>query len=337
MMRERLNDPELLKARMRGMLSLAGLSSNTLRAQPFHLAGTLGHSPLDLFSDPEAWMADALRLLAEQADTLRDTRTFRPLVVNPWPCGVHFADRIFGARVYELHSGACDWQAECLANPVGELPVPDLERDATVAHARRLARAFVDAGVSIPLFGVPVLSSPLVVGMNLYGQRLLDAMLENPVAARRDLRVITDVIKALHTWYRQTIPEPQLQAYELCGRVQPPGRGMLCGCSTQRLSPAQYAAFIAPLDAEILSLYPNGGLIHLCGSHTHLLPFWRAMKCVTALQVNDRAAEDLRVWFEGTRDDQVLYVNPCPGMPRERILEITGGRRTVVVGLAPDP
>ena len=30
------------------------------------------------------------------------------------------------------------------------------------------------------------------------------------------------------------------------------------------------------------------------------------------------------------RDDQILYVQPFDGMPVERVMEITGGRRVVV-------
>jgi hypothetical protein len=31
------------------------------------------------------------------------------------------------------------------------------------------------------------------------------------------------------------------------------------------------------------------------------------------------------------RSDQLLYVNPCEGMPIKQILEITRGERTVIV------
>jgi len=50
-----------------------------------------------------------------------------------------------------------------------------------------------------------------------------------------------------------------------------------------------------------------------------------------AVQVNDRAAEDLQLYFDGLREDQILYLDPCPGMTVERAMEITGGHRLVVM------
>ena len=72
-------------------------------------------------------------------------------------------------------------------------------------------------------------------------------------------------------------------------------------------------------------------MIHLCGAHTQHIPAWNEMRSLRALQLNDRAAEDLAVYFHEMRQDVVFYVNPCEGMPVERIVEITEGQRTVVV------
>ena len=97
------------------------------------------------------------------------------------------------------------------------------------------------------------------------------------------------------------------------------------------ISGATYRAFAAPLDDEMLSLYPGSGMIHLCGTHTQHIPTWNEMRSLRALQRNDRAAEDLAVYFEEVREDVVFYANPCEGMPVERIVEFTGGQRVVVV------
>ena len=55
------------------------------------------------------------------------------------------------------------------------------------------------------------------------------------------------------------------------------------------------------------------------------------MASLRSVQVNDRAAEDLEIYFAELREDQIVYVNPCDGMPVERIMQITGGQRVVVV------
>ena len=92
-----------------------------------------------------------------------------------------------------------------------------------------------------------------------------------------------------------------------------------------------YREFVAPLDDELLSVYPNGGMIHLCGVHTQHIPIWREMRSVRAIQVNDRASEDLEIYFNELRDDQVIYLNPTSTMTAERAMEITGGQRIVFV------
>ena len=87
-----------------------------------------------------------------------------------------------------------------------------------------------------------------------------------------------------------------------------------------------------PLDDALLGDYSRGGMIHLCGTHTQHIPAFRDMKHLRALQVNDRASWDLEAYLKGLRDDQVVYVCPCPEMPVEKILEVSGGRRVVLVG-----
>ncbi len=89
-------------------------------------------------------------------------------------------------------------------------------------------------------------------------------------------------------------------------------------------------------DGELLALYPEGGMIYLCGSHARFAPIWRAMPSVRSLQLNDRAAEDLAAYFEGLREDQVLYVMPTARMTVEEILRITGGQRLVLQCALPE-
>lgn len=332
-----LNDRELLRLRDGHLRRLARLFEGIHGESVFALWGIHGNGHSDLYAAPEAWMREALEDLAGRTEALRDAGVCRPLCVNPWPYGVHFIDTFFGARVYELHGEPGNWQAEYLQSPVGTLAPPPIESHPSFRLARRLAEAFVDAGAALPLFGAPVLSSPLNIGLNLYGQALLEAMLLDPAAARRDLRVITDTIQWLHAWFQRHVPFEQLQMVATGGRLQPPGHGQICGCSCHLLSGEQYEEFIAPLDQEVLELYPHGGMIHLCGTHAQHIPAWRRMRALRAVQVNDRAAMDTAAYFAGLRDDQILYVNPCDDMPVPRVLEATGGLRTVLVTDLPEP
>ncbi len=333
--RTKLNDPELLSSRKRHMDRLSSLFNGARPGRPFVLMGVSGTSKCDIRSSPEAWIEEALEDLAEKADKIRDAEVFRPLGVNPWPYGVHFIDKLFDADVFELDGEAGNWQVRPMPPEFGRLRMPGIDSHPAWQICARAAKAFVEADVSVPFFALPVLSSPINILLNLFGQEALIAMMTEPEAVSKDLRPITALIKTLHSWFIKNIPSEQLQMVEIIGRVQPPGHGQICGCSTQVLSPELYRDFIAPLDEEIFSLYPRGGMIHLCGTHSHLIPAWMEMKSMTAVQLNDRAAEDLQLYFDGLRDDQIIYVNPCPGMPTQKILEITGGRRTVVVQDSP--
>lgn len=297
---------------------------------PFVLNGCCGSGACDPYEEPEKWVREAAADLAANCDCLLDAEVFRPAVIEFGPYGVHFVDRILGAHVYELHERH-NWQVRPLDQPVGRLRPPDLETSETWQLARRVAEAFLGLGVTVPLFGLPTIASALNIGMNLYGQELLIAFHERPDDARRDLRIINDVLCELHRWYLGRIPLEQLQPVLGAWRTQPPGFGQLCGCSCQLLPPGFYADFIAPLDNELLSVYPEGGMIHLCGAHTQHIPIWREMRSVRSLQLNDLAAEHLEAYWNGLREDQVFYVNPCDGMPVEKIVEITGGKRVVIV------
>ena len=333
-----LNDPELLEARNRWMEKLLDLFKGKQMQRTFVLCGNAGGGTCDMYKDPEKWVAEAFDMLAEKTKSLRDNEVFRPVTVSPWPFGVHFIDTLFGADVFEVNDGKENyWWSRELDIPVGQLQPPDLSSHRTWRLARRLAEAFLEARVEVPFLAHPTLSSPLNIAVNLYGERFLSALLTDPDAARHDLEVITEVIKELHQWYRTTVPFGQMQAVLPTGRITPPGFGQICGCSTQLLSPGLYRDVIAPKDAEIFSLHPQGGMIHLCGSHSALIPIWREMPSLRAIQVNDRAAEDLELYFRGLREDQILYVVPCAGMPIERAVQITGGRRMVLVGDYKEP
>jgi hypothetical protein len=329
-----LSDPELVAAREAGLARLADLFDGKPAAQAMALNGVMRLTE-DVGPVWERWLDEALDALAAQAERMQDARVFRPLIVNYNPHGVHFTDSLFGAHVFRMEDGS--WQAHTLSTPIGMLRMPDLDSLPVWRDACDCALAFVELNVPAVIFGLPTIASVLNIAVNLYGQGILIAMIEQPDAARHDLKVINDLLCQMHRWYRAHIPPEQLQGIVPDGRCQPREHGQLCGCTTQLLSPWLYDEFIAPLDDELLSVYPRGGMIHLCGTHAQHIPVWREMKSLRAVQMNDRAAEDLSLYFDGLREDQILYVNPCEKMPVERIMEITGGRRVVVVADVPGP
>ncbi|NCP31506.1 MAG: hypothetical protein COY42_35250 [Armatimonadetes bacterium CG_4_10_14_0_8_um_filter_66_14] len=324
---QRLNALDLVSVREHHFRRLVALFEGAVPDPVFVLCGIVRHTS-EVLANWEQWLDESLEWLAGQVDAATDREVFRPLAVNHDPDGVHFVDHLFGADVSQMEDRS--WQVRLLETPVGQLDRPDFAVNATWRRTQAFARAFVERGGRGVILGTPTLSSALNVAVNLYGQRIFEALLLEPEAAKHDLRVINEVICDLHRWYLDAVPAEQLQCIVPGGRRQPPGCGQLCGCACQVLSAEQYREFVAPLDEELLSLYPNGGMIHLCGVHTQHVPVWREMSALRAVQVNDRAAEELALYFGGLRENQLVYVDPCAEMPVEHALEIAGGRRLVL-------
>jgi len=326
-----LNDPERIARRdiwFSRMENLFAGTPDTYNDQYiFTLCGSVPRPSDDMlaYTEPEEWILQCLELIAAQPECTNNR--FAPVCVEYPIYGVHFIDKIFGAEVYQ-DSG--QWYNHYLTTPIGELQMPNLEKDETWALARRAAMAFLDADVSLPLFGLPTLSSALNILVNLYGGDSLAAMIDDEEAVLHDLTIINDVIRTLHRWYLETIPHQLLQPVISWGRTQPPGFGQLCGCTTQLLSGRMYRSLIAPLDDALLAEYPRGGMIHLCGAHAQHIPVFRDMPHLRSLQLNDRAACDLKLYLEGLREDQIIYLNPCEDMTAEQAIRISGGNRIVL-------
>ena len=326
-----LRDREVAVVRERHFERLAAFFRREIRGEPFLLCGI----PFAFTDSPrpdaclwESRLEEGLRTLASQAGLARHRRVHRPLILCWDPHGVHFVDELFGARVFMLDGG---WQAETLGRPVGTLEPIDVDASATWVQLKSFTRCFLERAPDAVTLALPTIASPLNVAVNLYGQEIILAMLLDPGAARHDLRVITDTLCALHGWYLDHVPQERMQCIAAAGRTQPHGFGQVCGCTTHVLSPELYAGFVAPLDEEVLSLYPNGGMIHLCGAHVQHVPVWRGMAALRAVQMNDRAVVDVGTYYRELRDDQILYANPFPGMPVDGILGLTeGGNRTVI-------
>lgn len=328
---EVLNDPKLLARKEKLFSRLQDFYDGKETEKTLNLNGTVFFpSGADPYTEPERWVDEALGMMAEHAERISaDEELLRPLCIEFGPCGVHFVDRIFGAEVGML---AGQWYCNRLNRPIGTLETPDLETSPVFELAKRVADRFMEHQVRLPVFGLPTIASPLNVLINLYGGEALYAFMEDEEAVAHDLRVIAGTQMAIHRWYRSRIPEDQLQPVVSWERTQPYGCGQICGCSTQMLSPGLYEEFVMELDDELLGVYPHPGMIHLCGSHAQHIPLFAKMKNLKALQLHNRAAEDLELYLKGLRPDQVIYVNCCEEMPYERAFEISGGRRVLFVG-----
>jgi len=324
--RKVLNDPALIAMRDKWFQKMGCLKNN---GEGIRLAGywAKAEHPEFLYSDPEAWIDESLTYLAQRAQEAATEAMFVPLAVWENLYSVHYIDKLFGADVYTRDGR---WYCRKLTTEVGTLEKPDLENCEAWKLGQRVAEAFLAQEVALPLFAPPIPSSPLNTAINLYGEEILVAMLTEPEAAQHDIRIIYEVIRELHEWYRDHVPAAQLQPCSPAVRTQVPGSGHICGCSCQLVSAELYEQFFMEYDDALLGLYPNGGMIHLCGDHRQHIPLFARMKNLKNIQINDRAAEDLEAYRNGLREDQVLYIQPSQGMPAKRALEITGNRRVVI-------
>lgn len=322
-------EQNLLRKRDQWFDKLESLFLGTYREpRAFVLDGVLAHGKSDPYREPEKWVDECLKDIAEnKADAVLNDRKFVPVCVEYGIYGVHYIDRILGANVY-FQDG--QWYNDYLTTPIGELQDPDLETNETFQLSVRAAKRFAEAGGDFPLYGLPTIASTLNIAVNLYGQEILIEMLADPDNARKDLETINRTLVKIHRTFREILPPRQLQPVISWARTQPPGYGQICGCTTQLISGELYRDMIADLDEAVLNVYENGGMIHLCGSHAQHIENFRNMNALKSLQLNDRAAEDLELYFNGLREDQIIYLVPCPGMTIERAMEITGGRRLVI-------
>ena len=331
--KEILNRPDLIAKRdlwyERMYNVFHNVDSDWNRQYAFGLMGIFGKGKHDIYTEPELWVEDCLEDLAERYAVLENETYFRPLCVGMDLYGVHYMDKILGADVFYQDD---QWYNNYMTTPIGTLKAPDLEQNEVWSLTKRIIQAFLDADVALPCLSLPVIASPLNVAVNLYGAEILVEMLCDPENAMKDLTLITNLQCQIHTMCRAMVPADQLQCVACDGRNQLPGYGQLCGCSTQLVSGPLYEEMIAPLDEKLLSVYPNGGMIHLCGSHTQHIETFRNMKSLTSVQINDRASDDLQEYFEGLREDQIIYYCPCEKVPLEKAMEITNGKRLVIVG-----
>ena len=340
--RQRLSDNDIIKTRESHMQRLTELFGGIQdRNDVFVLNGISSNFDCAFESESKAFAAAQAQFLADHAEDALNKRVFRPLVFESWLYGVHFADAVLGGDVKrELTStkdGTASWWCNGVDNPLGTLKSPSLESNIIWQKASEFADEFVKLNVSAPFITTQVLSSAINIIFNLYKEKFLLALHLDPADVRRDLKIIADTMQEMHLWFSKRIPKKQFSPIVASGRIQPRGMGQLCGCATQLLSPESYKDFFATLDDKILQLYPGGGMIHLCGSHRQHIPVWREMELLRAVQLNDRAADDYELYFNGLRDDQIIYLFPTAYMTIERALEISKGKRLVLVTQIEEP
>ena len=327
--REILNDPDLVRIRddyLRRMEDV--FDGRNDGSPPFVLSGMSPGVELPEGATIEEAVHGVLDVLAAEADALRDPRVFRPLSTGPTEHGEDRTHSLVGDAYADLQKQK---EPRFLTTPVGSLEPGDLEKSPSWRNMKRSTEIFLEAEVALPLFTCPAITGPILEAVSLYGaEKFLLAMLDHPDAARHDLQAIADVAVKMRKWFVKHVPHQQLTGIVPRLRAQPPGYGQIDGCTTQLLGPDLYRDLVGPCDDQLLSVYPKGGMIHICGWHTQHIPFWREMKSLKVLQLSGDAMPQLARYFSELRDDQLVYVSPHAAMSLSGIMEITRGRRVII-------
>jgi hypothetical protein len=296
--------------------------------------GLSGNNDIDMLEDPRGWLSDVLADMAARVDLLADEVTFRPPVIELDPFGVHFIDALFGAAI-RFH-GDQTWSEE-LEIDLDALECPELSRSPVFQKTVRLAELAAAAAAAHQVDGAgeiyvatPVFSCAINIAINLFGERLLEGLHIRPEAAQRALEKINLTILQAAAAIATVIPEPIRRNSVAENRLAPAGIGQFDGCATQLVSRCDYARFFAPLDQALIRLSRGGALMHICGAHAQHIPTWKGLAGLRAVQLNDRAMDDLAAYYQQLHSDMIFYLCPSPQMNVERIMELTGGRRVIL-------
>ena len=108
--------------------------------------GLSGSNEIDMLANPEEWLDDVLRDMADRALETANRATFCPLVIELDPLGTHYIDALFDARVY-VHEGQV-W-SEQLGCDLAELAAPDLAHSEVFQQSLKRARLASEVSLAV--------------------------------------------------------------------------------------------------------------------------------------------------------------------------------------------
>ena len=325
---EILNDPELIAIRDDYFRRMQDVYDGRNDGEPaFILSGLTPPCEVPEGASLQEEMHLGFDAMATEAHLMRDSRVFRQVASGASDHGKGWSNDFFPLPaepdpVTKLRR---------ITLPVGSLEPPDINKSEAWRNIKRSTEIFLEADLKLPLFTAVAVSGSIVEAVSLYGaEKFLLAMFDDPDAVHNDLSVLAGIAIEQRQWFIDNVPEQQLQGIIHRLRGQPPGYGQIDGCTIQLLGPNHYRELAGPCDDAILSIYPKGGMIHICGYHTHHIPFWREMKSLKVLQLSGDAMTDLAIYHKELRDDQLVFVSPHATMLLPQIMEITQGRRVII-------
>lgn len=333
-----LNDPKRIAKRDEWFLKMENVYNGKIEDPVVCIGGFAGTCTAEhlILTDPERWVVECLEDIASHIEKTENQYCFVPACVECDIYTTHFSDTIFGATVH-WNPVSNQWYNDYLEIEPSELKFPDMEKSETWNIAKRAALAFIKNDVALPLFDLPIIGSALNQFVNLWSEKALLEMAVDEEGAGKILKIINNTLIYMHKWYLSVFPKKQLHYVYSTSRAQPPGFGQIDGCTTQLISADMYRNLVMPLDEELLSTYPRGGMMHICGHHLQHLESFRAMPHLRAFEMPSPAGDDFEAYFNGLRGDQVIYFSANKTVSREDALRISKGKRIILQGGTEEP
>ena len=284
--------------------------------------------PIHRDYDPAVWLDEAIEEFRAEADLFADVCVWVPFALTLQRYQLHFLAALFGCRIWERDEIVWRKSLSAQGRRMEDLRAPDLASNAVYREMIDLIRFVLDAtGGAVPI-ELPELLSPLTEAVTLFEEEFLIALRCEPELAQHVLGVIARTTTEVHSGLLAEADGAFV--YGSLHECTLPGYNTVLGCSSQLVSPHCYAQYAAGWDEALLLNESGGGSMHLCGTHTQHMDCWREMRGLKAVQLNDRASDDLEAYWKGLRSDQIIVLWPTETMTIDDAVRITGGRRLVI-------
>jgi len=279
--------------------------------------------------DRDAWLDHQLQTVKTNAEEALDSASlFYPIIEMFSLYGTHYMDVLFGADV-KWHEGQF-WSVP-VDYAIADIQPPDFDAISLVRETAELARWIKESTAGRFLISMPDGGGPLNIAINIFGDRFLMEMALNPDSARRALTVIADATRRVYELLIDAVGQATLRCHNAYYVYTPSDYAGLSICATQLISAEHFRELVADADDASVPPVYQGMIQHLCGHSTQHIQELARRTMVKGLQLNDAAADDHETYFNGLRQDQVVYVIPNERMPVERIMSTSGGLRTVIL------
>lgn len=285
--------------------------------------------------DRDQWLDNQLRAVKANVEEALDSASlFYPIIEMFSLYGTHFMDVLFGGDV--------KWQeeqfwSEPVDYAVADIAAPDLDAMPLVREAVELAIWIKEKTTGRFLISMPDVGCPLNIAINIFGEGFLLELALNPESAKRALMIIGAATRRVHELLVEAVGQQTLRCHNAYYVYTPHDIAGLSICATQLVSPDHFAELVAEADDACLPSLYQGLLQHLCGHSTQHIAELARRPSVRGVQLNDAAANDFEAYYNGLREDQVVYVIPTEEMPLDKILSISDGQRLVILAKLDGP